>query len=143
MSKVINSHRHFYSPLVDLPIIHNHASIVYQYINMTELSLNNFCEVLNGSPLRQIKLKSFYLPLWVWSWFGDEIYSLHISLLISTSENDGVTISIQSPRCFKSYANISTCNNNILLLCWHTSCLICVALIFKQGNKEQPSEKLK
>lgn len=143
MSKVINSHRHFYSPLVDLPIIHNHASIVYQNINMTELSLNIFCEFLNGSPLGQIKLKSLYLPLWVWSWFGDDIHSLNISLLISTPENDGMAISIQPLRCFKSYANVSTCDNYILLLCWHTSCLICVALIFKQGNKEQPSEKLK
>ncbi len=63
MSKVINSHRHFYSPLVDLPIIHNHASIVYQYIDMSELSLNIFCKFLNGSPFGQIKLKSLNLPL--------------------------------------------------------------------------------
>lgn len=51
MSEVICGHRHFYSQLANLSIVHDQSGIIDQDVDVSELSLHKLGELLHrGSP---------------------------------------------------------------------------------------------
>ena len=105
---------HLNSILVSLLLIPDHSWIVDQYIKIVELIFYWLGKFLNWLLFGKIKKEIFDASTWLRSWLNYVFYSFNIFLFISTTNNNSMSISIESSSRLEPNSWVTTCDNYIL-----------------------------